>query len=57
VASIARPAAQESFKKLFELGFTSGDAEDRLGFYVGPATALSPGADERSAARPLPFAL
>src|SRR6266404_6616050 len=36
VASIARPAAQESFKKLFELGFHElGDAEDRLGFYVG----------------------
>ncbi len=36
VASIARPAAQESFKKLFELGFHKlGDAEDRLGFYVG----------------------
>ena len=36
VASIARPAAQESFKKLFDLGFHKpGDAEDRLGFYVG----------------------
>src|SRR5882672_6401075 len=36
VASIGRPAAQESFKKLFELGFHKlGDAEDRLGFYVG----------------------
>ena len=36
VASIARPAAQESFKKLFELGFHKpGDAEDRLGFHVG----------------------
>ena len=36
VASIARPAAQESFKQLFELGFHKlGDAEDRLGFYVG----------------------
>jgi enoyl-CoA hydratase/carnithine racemase len=36
VASIARPAAQESFKKLFEVGFHKlGDAEDRLGFYVG----------------------
>ena len=36
VASIARPAAQESFKKLFELGFHKlGDAEDRLGYYVG----------------------
>jgi enoyl-CoA hydratase/carnithine racemase len=36
VTSIRRPAAQESFKKLFELGFHKpGDAEDRLGFYVG----------------------
>src|SRR5712664_2946360 len=36
VASIARPAAQESFKKLFEQGFHKlGDAENRLGFYVG----------------------
>jgi enoyl-CoA hydratase/carnithine racemase len=36
MASIPRPAAQESFKKLFELGFHKlGDAEDRLGFYVG----------------------
>jgi enoyl-CoA hydratase/carnithine racemase len=36
VASIGRPAAQASFKKLFEVGFHEpGDAEDRLGFYVG----------------------
>jgi enoyl-CoA hydratase/carnithine racemase len=36
VTSIERPAAQESFKKLFKLGFqTLGDTEDRLGFYVG----------------------
>jgi enoyl-CoA hydratase/carnithine racemase len=36
VASIGRPATQQSFKKLFEVGFHEpGDAEDRLGFYVG----------------------
>jgi enoyl-CoA hydratase/carnithine racemase len=36
MASVARPAAQESFKKLFDQGFHEpGDAEDRLGFYVG----------------------
>ena len=36
MASVARPAAQESFKKLFEQGFHEpGDAEERLGFYVG----------------------
>ncbi len=36
IASVTRPAAQESFKKLFEQGFHKpGDAEDRLGFYVG----------------------
>jgi enoyl-CoA hydratase/carnithine racemase len=36
MASVMRPAAQESFKKLFEQGFHEpGDAEDRLGFYVG----------------------
>jgi enoyl-CoA hydratase/carnithine racemase len=36
MASVMRPAAQESFKKLFEQGFHKpGDAEDRLGFYVG----------------------
>ncbi|KJC59066.1 enoyl-CoA hydratase [Bradyrhizobium sp. LTSPM299] len=36
MASIARPAAQGKIKALFELGFHKpGDAEDRLGFYVG----------------------
>jgi enoyl-CoA hydratase/carnithine racemase len=36
VASIGRPAAQQSLKTLFEQGFHKpGDAEDRLGFYVG----------------------
>jgi enoyl-CoA hydratase/carnithine racemase len=36
LTSIARPAAQESIKKLFEQGFHKpGDAENRLGFYVG----------------------
>src|SRR5580698_1195602 len=36
LASVTRPAAQESFKKLFEQGFHKpGDAENRLGFYVG----------------------
>ncbi len=36
MASIARPAAQERIKTLFELGFhKSGDAEDRLGSYLG----------------------
>jgi enoyl-CoA hydratase/carnithine racemase len=36
MTSIARPAAQESIKKLFEQGFHKpGDAENRLGFYVG----------------------
>jgi len=36
MTSIPRPAAKESFKKLFEQGFHKpGDAEDRLGFYVG----------------------
>ena len=36
MASVTRPAAQESFTKLFEQGFHApGDAEDRLGFYVG----------------------
>src|SRR5471030_1545352 len=36
MASIGRPAAQESFKALFEQGFHKpGNAEDRLGFYVG----------------------
>src|SRR4029077_13608009 len=36
MASVARPAAQEKFKKLFEHAFHEpGDAEERLGFYVG----------------------
>jgi enoyl-CoA hydratase/carnithine racemase len=36
MASIKRPAAQEKIKALFEKGFHKpGDAEHRLGFYVG----------------------
>ena len=36
MTSIARPAAQGKIKTLFEQGFHQpGDAEDRLGFYVG----------------------
>jgi enoyl-CoA hydratase/carnithine racemase len=36
LASIARPAAQEKIKALLQQGFHKpGDAEDRLGFYVG----------------------
>ena len=36
MASLARPAAQDRIKALFEQGFHKpGDAEDRLGFYVG----------------------
>jgi enoyl-CoA hydratase/carnithine racemase len=36
MASLARPAAQGRIKALFEQGFHKpGDAEDRLGFYVG----------------------
>ena len=36
MTSIARPAAQESIKRLFEQGFHKpGDAETRLGYYVG----------------------
>jgi enoyl-CoA hydratase/carnithine racemase len=36
MSSIARPAAQGRIKALFERGFHKpGDAEDRLGFYVG----------------------
>jgi enoyl-CoA hydratase/carnithine racemase len=36
LTSIARPAAQERIKLLFERGFQKpGDAETRLGFYVG----------------------
>ena len=40
MASIARPAAQERIKRLFERGFHKpGDAEDRLGAYVGALAA------------------
>jgi enoyl-CoA hydratase/carnithine racemase len=36
MASIARPAAQERIKTLFEQGFHKpGDAENRLGYYLG----------------------
>src|SRR5712692_9660919 len=36
LASIMRPAAQERIRKLMEQGFhRPGDAEDRLGYYVG----------------------
>ena len=36
LASIVRPAAQQSIKTLFDEGFHKpGDVEDRLGFYVG----------------------
>jgi enoyl-CoA hydratase/carnithine racemase len=36
MTSIGRPAAQERIKRLFEQGFHKpGDAETRLGFYVG----------------------
>jgi len=36
MASIARPAAHEKIKRLFEEGFHKpGDAETRLGYYVG----------------------
>jgi enoyl-CoA hydratase/carnithine racemase len=36
MTSIGRPAAQDRIKTLFEQGFhRPGDAEDRLGFYVG----------------------
>src|SRR5580700_2645957 len=36
MASLARPAAQGKIKALFEQGFhRPGDAEDRLGFYLG----------------------
>jgi enoyl-CoA hydratase/carnithine racemase len=36
MASVVRPAAQDRLKTLFERGFHKpGDAEDRLGFYVG----------------------
>jgi hypothetical protein len=36
LASLARPAAQERIKTLMERGFHKpGDAESRLGYYVG----------------------
>ena len=36
MTSVTRPAAQERIKVLFERGFHKpGDAEDRLGFYIG----------------------
>jgi enoyl-CoA hydratase/carnithine racemase len=36
IASLGRPAAQEGIKALFAQGFHKpGDAEDRLGYYVG----------------------
>ena len=36
MASVVRPATQAGLKALFEQGFhTPGDAEDRLGFYLG----------------------
>jgi hypothetical protein len=36
MTSIGRPAAQGRIKALFEQGFHKpGDAEDRLGFYLG----------------------
>jgi enoyl-CoA hydratase/carnithine racemase len=36
IASLGRPAFQERFKKLMELGFHQpGDVESRLGYYVG----------------------
>ena len=36
MTSIVRPAAQGKIKALFEQGFhRPGDAEDRLGFYLG----------------------
>jgi enoyl-CoA hydratase/carnithine racemase len=39
MASIARPAAQEKIKALFDKGFHEpGDVEDRLGFYLGQLT-------------------
>jgi len=40
--SIGRPAAQGKLKALFERGFHQpGDAEDRLGFYLGQLSAES----------------
>jgi len=42
VSSIMRPAAQRRIKALFEQGFHKpGDAEDRLGFYVGQLASVS----------------
>ena len=39
ISSIMRPAAQERIKTLMERGFQKpGDAEDRLGYYVGELT-------------------
>jgi hypothetical protein len=36
MTSIGRPAAQARIERLFERGFQKpGDAETRLGFYVG----------------------
>ena len=36
MASVKRPAAQERIKALLDRGLqTPGDAEDRLGFYLG----------------------
>jgi hypothetical protein len=36
MSSIARPVAQERIHALMQMGFHEpGDAEDRLGFYVG----------------------
>jgi enoyl-CoA hydratase/carnithine racemase len=40
MASVKRPAAQESIKALLEQGLQQpGDSEDRLGFYVGQLRA------------------
>jgi enoyl-CoA hydratase/carnithine racemase len=42
MASIGRPAAQGRIKTLFEQGFhRPGDAEDRLGFYVGQLSQVT----------------
>ena len=35
MASVARPATQARLKAFFELGFQPGEAEDRLGAYLG----------------------
>jgi enoyl-CoA hydratase/carnithine racemase len=51
IASIARPAAQDRFKALFEQGFHKpGDAEDHLGSYLG---RLGRGAERRNRSAPL----